>query len=184
MSDIRNACWIFAAVCSLLLTASAKLLAEERGASAGSTSAPSVVEARQRALLLHETIHATLHVVHYEYYREDERLTIPAASLQKVFNELASRQKVQLRWLAVDAQPMNADHKPTSEFDRQAVQALTAGQAEFEQTEDGVYRYAGSIKLMSACLKCHAPNRTDTKDRQAGLVISVPLSAASESVQP
>ncbi len=34
---------------------------------------------------------------------------------------------------------------------------------------------AGAITLSGECLKCHVPDRTDLKDRAAGLVISVPL---------
>ena len=136
---------------------------------------PSVDEARGRARLLHETIHATLQIVHHEYYREDEGLTIPAATLKRVFPELASRQKLELRWLAVDAQAMNVDHKPRDEFEKQAVQVLTSGKDEYERVENGVYRRAGAITLTSDCLKCHAPNRTSNKERSAGLVITIPV---------
>ena len=41
-------------------------------------------EARGQARLLHEAMHATLHFVHRAYYREDEGLPIPAATLDKV----------------------------------------------------------------------------------------------------
>ena len=84
-------------------------------------------EARGRARLLHEAIHATLQIVHREYYREDQALKIPAASMQQVFRELAKRQQVDLRWLAVSAQAMNPDHKPRDEFEREAVKATVSG---------------------------------------------------------
>lgn len=136
---------------------------------------PSVKEARVRARLLHETIHATLQIVHHEYYREDEALKIPAATLQRVFRELANRQKVEVRWLAVNAQAMNADHRPRNDFEKLAVEALDSGKDEFDRVEKGVYQFAGAITLTSDCLKCHAPNRTSNKDRTAGLVITMPL---------
>lgn len=138
-------------------------------------NAPSADEAPGRARLLHETIHATLQIVHHEYYREDEALKLPAATLQTVFRELANRQKVELRWLAVNAQAMNVDHVPRDDFEKQAVQALAAGKVEFAQQDEKTYRYAGPITLDSSCLKCHAPTRTSNRDRLAALVIRFPL---------
>jgi hypothetical protein len=144
------------------------------------TPATSVEEARHRARLLHEAVHATLQIVHHEYYREDEGLLLPASTLKKVFREMANRQKVELRWIAVNAQAMNADHTAETDFEKGAVKALTAGADEFEQMEQGVYRRAGPITLGSDCLKCHVPSRTSTHDRTAGLIIAMPveLSAA------
>jgi hypothetical protein len=138
---------------------------------------PTVDEARQQAQLLHETMHATLQVVHHEYYREDEGLTIPAATLKKVFAELGSSRKVGLRWLVVDAQAMNVDHVAQDDFERAAVQALAAGKESHEQAAEGVYRHAGPITLTSDCLKCHLPNRNSTKPRTAGLIITIPVAA-------
>lgn len=134
-------------------------------------------EARDRARLLHETLHATLQFVHDEYYRPDERLTLPAATLERVFRELAARQHVKLHWLAVNARAMNVNHNPQDEFEKSSVTALTAGREEFEQVENGSYRYAGAITLGSECLKCHLPGRNSNKDRVAGLVITIPLNS-------
>lgn len=136
---------------------------------------PSVEEARGRARLLHEAMHGTLQVVHHEYYREDENLTIPAATMNKVFRELAARRGVQLRWLAVNADAMNADHKPQTDFEKQAAAALAAGKEEYESVAEGVYRRAGPITLTSDCLGCHAPTRTSNQDRAAGLIIAMPV---------
>jgi hypothetical protein len=132
-------------------------------------------EARGRARLLHELVHATLQIVHHEYYREDEALKLPAASMNQVFGELAKRQKAKLRWLAVNAQAMNVDHEPRDEFEKQAARALAAGKIEFEQAGEGEYRYAGPITLTSDCLKCHLPNRKSNQNRSAALVITMPL---------
>lgn len=136
---------------------------------------PTLKEARDRARLLHETIHATLQIVHHQYYREDEGLLIPARTLEAVFKELARSQNVQLRWLAVNAQAMNVDHEPRDAFEKNAVKVLTSGENECEAVEDGVYRHVGAITLSSECLKCHLPNRTSTKDRAAGLLIAIPI---------
>lgn len=137
--------------------------------------AASVEEARDRARLLHETIHSTLHVVHHQYYRLDEGLELPAATLKDVFRELADRHKIELRWLVVDGQAMNVAHKPRDKFEEEAAKVLASGQIEHEFSQEGVYRHAGAITLASECLKCHVPNRTSTKPRTAGLVISMPL---------
>lgn len=136
---------------------------------------PTVAEARGRAELLHETFHAVLQVVHHQYYREDEGLAIPAVTLKKVFRELASRKQVDVRWLAVNAAAMNSDHLPQNEFERTAVAAIAAGNDDYENVERDVYRRVAAITLTSECLKCHAPNRSSTKDRVAGLMISMPI---------
>jgi len=136
---------------------------------------PTAAEARGRAELLHETFHAVLQVVHHQYYREDEGLAIPAATLKKVFGELASRKQVEVRWLAVNAEAMNSDHLPQSDFERKAVAAIGAGKVEYVEVEQDVLRRAAPITLTSECLKCHAPRRSSTNDRLAGLIISMPI---------
>lgn len=137
---------------------------------------PSVEEARGRARLLHEAVHATLQVVHLEYYREDESLELPAATLKLVFRELAERHKVELRWLAVNAEAMNVEHKPRDAFEAKAVEVLASGKDEYEAIAEGSYRLASTITLSSDCLKCHLPNRRSNKARAAGLVIAMPVS--------
>lgn len=136
---------------------------------------PSVDEARGQAELLHDAMHSTLQLVHHEYYREDEGLTIPAALLKDVFAEIAEARQVKLRWIAVNAPAMNIDHAAADEFEKDAVKALTAGKSHIDSVEAGVYRRAAAITLHAECLKCHLPNRTSTKPRTAGLVISLPI---------
>lgn len=139
---------------------------------------PSELEARDRARLLHETVHATLHYVHQDYYREDEGLPIPAASLQQVFRALAERQGVTLHWLAVNARAMNVDHKPRNSFEISAVRALSGGQEEVDAVEQGVYRHAGVIPLGSECMTCHLPGQTRAAKRVAALVIELPVDSS------
>ncbi|WP_254508779.1 c-type heme family protein [Anatilimnocola floriformis] len=155
-----------------------RLPAEEQTATA--VERLTETEAKQQARVLHEALHATLHVVHADYYREDERLAIPAVSLQKVFRELENRQKVKLKWLSIDLDAMNADNRPSSSFEKEAAKALASGKAEFAQSESDVFRYVGLVTLTSDCLKCHAPNRTSNKDRKAGLSITIPLKKSSQ----
>lgn len=144
-------------------------------AEANTAPRPSVEEARGRARLLYETIQGMLQVVHHEYYREDEKLPIPARTFKKVFRELAEHQRVEIRWLAVSGQAMNQDHTPKDDFEKQAANAIAAGAEAYELAESGLYRRASVITLTAECLKCHAPNRTNVKNRAAGLVISMPI---------
>jgi len=150
-------------------------LADEPGKAAVDVPRPSVEEARGRASLLHDTLHVTLQEVHREYYRENEGLTIPSATLDKVFAEVAKSHKVEFRWLAVNARAMNVDHAPRTDFEKQAATVLATGMAEYETVHDGTYRRAGAIVLGAQCLKCHLPRRTSTEDRTAALVVSMPV---------
>ena len=134
-----------------------------------------VVEARGRARVLHETIHGVLQVVHRDFFRDDQRLSIPSRSFEDVFKELARSWQVQIHWLAVNAEAMNVDNKPRDAFEKEAVKALASGKAEFEAVAGSDYRFAGPIRLASQCQKCHVPRRTSTEDRVAGLVITMPI---------
>lgn len=136
---------------------------------------PSLREARRQAATLHTAMHAALQVVHHRYYREDQGLPIPASILKEVFTEMEDEQQIKLRWLVVEGQAMNTDHKPQDAFEKEAVEALKSGKQEFERSENGVYRRAGAITLTSHCLKCHVPDRKNTKNRTAGLLISIPV---------
>jgi len=132
-------------------------------------------EARMQAKLLHSTIHSTLRVVHDRYYREDEALPIPAAALGEVFQDIESTEKIKLRWLAVEGQAMNTDHVAQDSFEAEAVNALKAGKPFHEEATERSYRRAAPITLSNHCLKCHMPDRKNTKDRTAGLIIAIPI---------
>lgn len=140
------------------------------------SSAPDTVgEARGRAQLLHEMIHGSLQVMHRDFFREDEGLKIPSRSLDDVFLRLADRHQVDVRWLAVNAEPMSVDHKPQDDFEHNAVKALASGKSEFDAVEGESFRFAGLIQLHSQCLKCHVPRRTSNKVRAAAVSITMPL---------
>lgn len=134
-----------------------------------------VAEARGRAKLLHETVEAMLRVVHRDYYREDEKLPIPSLALEAVFEEVARSQQVELRWLAINTPAMNIDHNPQNDFEKAAAKALSSQDTEYERVEDGRYSRVATIVLSSQCLKCHLPSRMSTKDRAAGLLVSMPV---------
>ncbi len=147
--------------------------------SSGRTQSPAVspaaiAAARRQAELLHASIHSTLQLVHDRYYREDEGLPIPAAILSEVFEELSRQQHVKLRWLVVEGQAMNTDHLPQDDFERAAVKALKAGRPFLDTVSGDTYLRAAPIRLSNHCLKCHVPDRRSTRDRTAGLIISIP----------
>ena len=139
-----------------------------------------VAEARGRARLLYESLHGTLQVVHRDFFDEEESLTTPSKSLEDVFEELKRTQKVTLSWIAVDTNAMNIDHKPRGEYQKAVVEALSSGKNEYEVVKDNTYRFAGSIRLSSRCLKSHDPRRSNNKNRPAALLISMPMKKSSE----
>jgi len=132
-------------------------------------------EAKRQAVVLHEVMHSTLRVTHDRFYREDEGLPIPAATMKEVFDDLKQKQNITLRWLVVEGQAMNTDHKAQDAFEREAVTALKSGKPSYDQVQNGTYRRAGAITLSNHCLKCHVPDRRSTDDRTAGLLISIPI---------
>lgn len=144
---------------------------------------PDLDDARSQAELLHEAMHSTLQIVHHRYYREDEGLPLPAAILKEVFAELEKEKGVSLRWLAIDGQAMNTDHRPRNDFEIEAAKALKLGRKSYEAIEPGIYRRAGAIRLANQCLKCHVPDRKSLEDRTAGLLITIPIRAQEESKQ-
>lgn len=148
---------------------------DEQQASVVATRPVTVQTARAQAASLHDALHTMLQVTHDRFYREDEGLPIPAATLKDVFAELKKKQDITVRWLVVDGQAMNVDHKPQDEFERMAVKVRTSGKPLHEQIVNGVYRRAGPITLSNHCLKCHVPNRRSTRDRTAGLIIDIPV---------
>lgn len=141
---------------------------------------PSRTEARERAEVLHQLIEPMFLAVHDNYYREDESLLLPATTFRQVFDEFATHRGIRIRWLAVSAEPMNTDHRPQDEFEHAAVAALKSGLSTHDEVTGGQYRYVGTIRLASECLKCHVPGRTNTRDRMAGIVIDMPVAGPGQ----
>ena len=138
-------------------------------------------EARDRAILLHETIRGTLQVVHRDLFDDEDAFAIPSNSLEDVFEELANRYQVDIRWLVVNTDVLNVEHKPKNDFEKSAVASLAAGNPSFERTSKDRYSFAGAIRLKSQCLKCHVKRRTDTGERIAGLSITMPIHRHSKA---
>ncbi|WP_236696220.1 c-type heme family protein [Rhodopirellula islandica] len=151
------------------------------GRSIDAVPALTVDEARARAMILHETLHGSLQVMHRDFFREDEGLSIPSRSLEDVFAELERTYGIELRWMAVDLKAMNIDNEPESKFEQEAVGVLRSGKNTHEAAADGVYRFAGKIRLSATCLSCHASRRSNNDDRAAGLVISIPLNRSDRT---
>ncbi len=189
---LKKASWIATlgvVVLSIAVVTRPRLLFAESPVNSPSQTAtaeaiPTVDEARDRARILHETIHGVLQVVHRDFFDEDAVHTLPSQSLEDVFLELERSFGVSIRWISVNAKPMNVDHEPRDNFEKRAAKALSTGKPEYEsyevgnEKEPGLYRHAGKIRLASQCLKCHVPNRTSTEDRLAGLTISMKVSGA------
>lgn len=150
--------------------------AEETPDTSGADLAPSTLnEARGRARLLHEVLRGSLQVMHRDFFDEENPPAIPSASLEDVFAELQRSHQVRVKWLTVETDVLNVDHKPQDAFETAAVRALKEGKTDYESSENGEYRFAGRIHLASQCLKCHVKSRTSTEARTAGVVISMPL---------
>ena len=132
--------------------------------------------ARDRAKILHEVYAATLEVMHHRYFHGD-RAVVPARALEDVFAEMQETSSVEARWIAVNMPPMSINHKPKTDFERRAVEALADGKEHFEEVEDGYYRRAGAIPLANECVSCHAGffKPPSKKPKFAGLVISIPV---------
>jgi hypothetical protein len=116
--------------------------------------------------------------MHRDFFRSGGRSggNIPSKSLEDVFGGLEKTWGVDVKWLAVDTEAMNPDHRPKTDFDKLAAKGIGEGLERYEAPDDkGVYHYAGRITLGNQCLKCHVPDRTSLEDRKAAVVISMPL---------
>lgn len=149
-------------------TSKAQIKAEDR---------VSVEVARERATLMHKIYESTLHAMHRHYFRK-EQATLPARALEDVFSEVMNDTKAEARWIAVNTRAMSIDHEPETEFENQAVKAISKGNDQVELVEGGYYRRATVISLSGGCLNCHniGPLAPPPKSpRYAGLVISIPV---------
>ena len=148
-----------------------------RSAQPASGARMAVEAARARAKLLHGVFDSTLHVVHHHYFRRD-RATVPARALQEVFADLARREGIEAHWIAVNTKAMSIDHKPKSDFEKQAAKALAGDQSEYERVVDGKLLYAARISLNGrGCISCHVGLRASAKKKRfAGLVLKIPTS--------
>lgn len=140
---------------------------------APSSHSPSTEDKRVRAKLLHETLHGALLVMHRDFFSEESSRVLPSQSLLSVFSELQRSHGVEVRWMSVSGDEMNADHRPVTKFELEAVGRIKQGAEFHEAIEEDVYRYIGRIRLASECLKCHANRRTSTQERASGLIITI-----------
>ncbi len=117
---------------------------ESEAGRASDTRPESESEARREARLLHETLHAMLHMIHARYFQKDAGLPLPATSFKMVFSEIEKARNVQVRWLAVDLPAMHLDHEAKDAFEREAIQVLSRGREYFDRVDGNRYRFAGT----------------------------------------
>lgn len=134
-------------------------------------------EARSRALLLHEMANGTLRIMHRDFFDDENARAIPSASLEDVFREMEKGFQVEMKWLTINTDIVNVDHQAVTDFEKAAVKSLAAGAPYTEAVSPNRYQFAGAIRLSSQCLKCHVKLRTNTEDRTAGLVITMPIAS-------
>lgn len=134
---------------------------------------PSIDSSRARAKLLHETLHGALLVMHRDFFSEESSRVLPSQSLLSVFSELQRSHGVEVRWMTVSGDEMNAEHRPVTAFELEAVGRIKQGADFHESVDDDAYRYIGRIRLASECLKCHVSRRRSTEDRASGLRITI-----------
>ena len=167
-------------VAAALVIGAAWLLADDNPATQPSqriAHAEQSQEAQARAKLLHELTHGALQVMHRDFFDDENSHSIPSASLDDVFREMEKDFDVQMKWLTVNTDIVNADHQAATDFEKRAVQQLNAGHPFVEEVAATRYHFAGAIRLGSQCLKCHVARRTSNVERLAALVISMPLVA-------
>lgn len=172
-----NSRWIFVFVAAYCCTAWLHADEKQSEPAVEATPATTQTEARARAMMLHEMIRGSLQVMHRDFFDDDNAHAIPSASLEDVFHEMGKSHNLQLKWLVVNADVLNVDHRAETAFEKAAVKTLAAGKPFAEQTTANRYQFAGPIRLRSQCLKCHVKRRTSNEDRTAGLVITMPIVA-------
>lgn len=171
---------VFAAWSVSVLVAEPKQKPGQPATSTETESAVTVIsedEARGRAELLHTMYLRTLHTMHREYFRDNDRLTVPSRALEGVFSSVDRRSGGKTRWIAVNAPAMNIEHKPSTAIEKEAALALKGGESVYEKVVDGVYHRVGAITLFASCTRCHLGALANQRPgrRVAGLAISLPL---------
>ena len=183
----------FAAVVSLCflgltLVSSAEPPARDAGAKQKAKQAEehpraplSLAEARKRAELAHNFYSATLDAMHRSYFTS-ATAPVPARVMERMFKDVEREENLKARWIAVNARAMSIDHEPDTDFEKEAAREIAAGKRSYERVENGVYQRAGAISLMNhGCLTCHHGfGKKNTKDRFAGLIISIPVQVAGK----
>jgi len=134
-------------------------------------------EARGRVRILETVYISTLHNIHRNYFRNDQKLPVPSRVLEDVFYSLNRGNGIKSRWIAVNTPAMNIEHKPKPGFETRAVAAMKANKSRFEEIKADVLYSARSVTLLASCQRCHlsALAQQNGGRRVAGLVIEIPL---------
>jgi len=143
---------------------------------AETTPRVSLEVARDRAQLMHDVYASTLDMLHHRYFRADKAI-IPARAMEDIFGDIERESDMQARWISVNLPPMNIDHEPETEFEKQAAKKIAAGEESIEIVDEGYYRRVGAISLTGGCISCHGGffRARSTTQKYAALVISIPI---------
>lgn len=128
-------------------------------------------EAAARARLLHESIRGSLLLIHRDFFNDEDQRILPSQSLQDLFKELQDSHGIECRWLTVDADEMNVEHRPRNDAEKRAVERLEGREDLYEELVDDALVYVGRIPLANQCLKCHLKGRTRLDEKSSGLII-------------
>lgn len=158
---------------AICLACAGEVVAEEKQSAA---SEKRIAAARERAVLMHGIYQSTLDVMHERYFHND-RAVVPARAMEDIFEEMKHQTRVEAKWISASLEPMSLNHKPKTDFEKQAAAAISAGKAAVETVEGDYFRRATAIPLGAGCIACHQGFFRDgsKKPKFAGLVISVPL---------
>src|SRR5690606_11429680 len=91
--------------------------------------------ARERAKTMHEVYAATLETMHPHYFHGD-KAAVPARAMEDAFYSIKHAQKIDAKWIAVNARAMSIDHEAETEFEKTAVRVLSRGESAYEKVED------------------------------------------------
>jgi len=135
-----------------------------------------IEEARSRARWMAELVNGSLQIMHRDFFDANDPDILPSQSLEDVFLEMARSWSVEIRWLGVNATKARK-HRAADDFEKAAVSALRAGAPEYDEVEDGRFRFVKAIRIQNECLKCHVPYRTSLEDRIGGIAFAFPFLA-------
>ena len=155
-----------AAALSGLLALCAPLTADDKAA-----TDPALARARRQVQMLDDLYKTAIVLITENYVSEKSDLAAGDA-FQALFQKMKDKGYHEVRLLDATGQPYDDDNTPRVGFEQNAVKALQAGQAGYEEisTEDGV-RYLQSATpipvVLKKCTLCHE----HYADAKAGAVI-------------
>ena len=120
---------------------------------------PAVARARKQVQMLDDLYKTAIVLITEHYVKEDSDLAAGSA-FQALFKAMKDKGYHEVRLLDATGEPYEEKNKPQDDFEKAAIKALKAGQANYEEivTEDGAkyLRIATPIPVvMKKCTLCH-----------------------------